>query len=65
MKPTKGGKRRERGRRLTTRGQGVQRIPRRRKDTGKKRRKQDRRRGRIPVQGGRWKTIHQMDKEAN
>ena len=66
MKPTAGGKRRGRGRRMMTRGQGVQRIPRGRKDAGKKRRKPGRRRrGRITVQGGRWKTIHQVEKDKN
>ena len=66
LEPTTGGKRRERGRRTTTQGQGVQRHPRRRRDTGKRRKDQSRRgKGGVPVQGGRWKTIHQMEKDEN
>ena len=66
MEPTAGGKRREIGRRTTTRGQGVLRIPRGRRDTGKKRRKQSRRGGGgVPVRGGRSKNMHQMEKDEN
>ena len=51
---------------MTTQGQGVHRISMGRRDAGKKGGKQGRRvRGRIPVRGGRWKTIHQTEKEAN
>ena len=66
METTAGTKRRKRGKRMTTQGQGVHRISMGRRDAGKKGGKQGRRvRGRIPVRGGRWKTIHQTEKEAN